>query len=190
MNDALAVTSLLLILAAYAPYIYSVVKRKTKPQRISWLLWMMLNATYFASAVNSDGAVLYTLGAVIGTATIFTLSIKYGTGGKSRFDITALFVALIAFGLLFVANQVLLALALALIVDGIGLMLTIQKLMRDRASESRLPWSLWFVASVIAIVALQKYSLESLLFPAYMIVSSGMVLLIINPSAKQKPIVK
>jgi len=188
MKDAIAVTSLLLILAAYAPYIYSVVKRKTKPQRISWLLWMMLNVTYFASAVNTDGAVLYTLGAVVGTATIFILSIKYGTGGKSRFDIAALLVALVAFGLLFIANQVLLALLLALIVDAIGLMLTVRKLVRDRASESRLPWTLWFVASVIAILALQKYSLESLLFPAYMIVSSGMVLLMINPNAKQKPI--
>ena len=67
---------------------------------------------------------------------------KFGVGGKSKFDLISLAVALIAFVLLFIVEGVLIGLLLALIVDGIGAMLTIRKLLIDPSSESKWFWGI------------------------------------------------
>jgi hypothetical protein len=81
VKDLAAIASFIIMLAAMIPYIVGVVKRRVVPERISWLLWMVLSATYFASAIMTGGGVLFTFGALLAPTIIFVLSIKYGVGG-------------------------------------------------------------------------------------------------------------
>ena len=182
MKEILAVTSLIVSVAAIVPYIKETLEGKVKPERISWLLWTLLGGTYFFSAVFSDGAKLFTFGELIGPVIILLLSIKYGVGGKSRFDKYSLAAALIAFILLFVLDGVLISLLLALIIDGIGATLTIRKLLIDPASESRSFWALAAIAATLALLSLKTYNLETILFPIYVIILSGFIVIKTNPS--------
>jgi hypothetical protein len=182
MKNYLAILALILSIGANIPYIFDIVKGKAKPERISWLLWTLLGLTYYFSAVFSDGATFFTFGELIGPGAIFALSIKYGVGGKSRFDLVSLSVALIAFTMLFIFDGVLTGLILALLVDGIGAMLTIRKLVVDPTSESRSFWLISCFAALFALMSLDSYNLETALFPVYVVMFSIVILILASSS--------
>ncbi|MDH5355152.1 MAG: hypothetical protein OEY09_11985 [Gammaproteobacteria bacterium] len=177
MKESFAIAALVVSIAANLPYVFETIKGSAKPERISWLLWSLLGATYFVSALFENGAVYFTFGELIGPVIILLLSIKYGVGGNSRFDIISLAVALIAFVLLFNVEGVLISLLLALTVDAIGVILTIRKLKVDPTSESRTFWAMGVVASVLALLSLSEYNVETVLFPVYVLSISAVIFL-------------
>lgn len=181
MKEIFAICALVVSVAANIPYIYETIKGEVKPHRISWLLWTILGGTYYFSAVFSDGAVLFTFGELVGPITLLLLSLKFGVGGKNRFDVYSLIVALVALGLLFVFEGVIISLILALIVDGIGVTLTIRKLLLDPDSESRGFWGLAFISSIFAALSLSVYTPETLLFPVYVFLISAFIFIKIKP---------
>lgn len=185
MKEVLAITSLVLSVGAGIPYIIEIVKGKAKPERVSWLIWTMLGLTYFVSSVISDGAVIFTSGELVGPVIILALSMKYGVGGRSRFDKYSLATAIVAFALLFMVDSVLISLLLALFIDGIAAVLTIRKLIIDPASESRLAWAITAVAGTLAVISLETYSLENVLFPAYVAAVSLVIAILSNPSKEK-----
>lgn len=184
MKDIFAITSLVVSLAANVPYIVETIQGKVKPERISWLIWTVLAGVYFSSTIFDTGAVLYTLGETIGTIAIFILALKYGVGGRSRFDLISLGVATVALGLLFVLDGVLISLCIALFVDAIASLLTIRKLKIDPSSESRGFWVLAGLASLLALFSLNSYTLVAILFPLYVLLLSAYIWLNIQPKAK------
>lgn len=175
MKEVFGIAALMLSLGANVPYIIEIVKGQVKPERISWFLWTLLGLTYYFSALFAEGATLFTFGELIGPVIILVLSLKFGVGGRSRFDLISLAVALIAFALLFIVEGVLLGLLLALIVDGIGAMLTIRKLLIDPSSESKWFWGIGAVSGTLAIISLENYNVETLLFPVYVVILSTFV---------------
>ena len=175
MKEIFGIAALTLSLGANIPYIIEIVKGQVKPERISWLLWTLLGLTYYFSALFAEGATLFTFGELIGPVIILILALKFGVGGKSRFDLISLAVALVAFGLLFVTEGVLLGLLLALIVDGIGAMLTIRKLLIDPSSESKWFWGIGAISGILAVLSLETYNAETLLFPVYVVILSSFI---------------
>lgn len=175
MKDIFAIASLAVSLGANVPYIIETVQGKIKPERISWFLWTILGGVYFFSAILDTGATLYTLGEVLAPVVVFAVALKYGVGGKSRFDLISLTVASIAFVLLFVLDGVLASLLLALFIDSIGVVLTIRKVRRDHTSESRIFWGLGVVSSTLALLSLESYVLVAYLFPTYVLVVSAYI---------------
>lgn len=169
MKEVLAVASLAVSIGANIPYVLEIIQGKVRPERISWLLWTMLGVTYYLTAIFEDGATLFTFGELVGPVIIFVLALKYGVGGRSKLDTYSLAVALVAFGLLFVVEASLPSLLLALLIDGIGLMLTVRKLLIDPASESKWFWGMAAIASALAIASLHT---ETLLFPGYVLLTS------------------
>src|SRR5690606_17944785 len=99
-----------------------------------------------------------------------------------------LLIAGIAFILLFILEGVIVSLVLALVIDGIGAILTIRKLLLDPASESRSFWLLAAVASCLALLSLDHYNLETMLFPVYVVILSTFITIKANP--KQEDNVK
>jgi len=185
MKEIFGIAALTLSLGANIPYIIEIVKGQVKPERISWFLWTLLGLTYYFSALFADGATLFTFGELIGPVIILILALKFGVGGKSRFDLISLAVALIAFVLLFIVEGVLLGLLLALIVDGIGAMLTIRKLLIDPSSESKWFWGIGAISGILAIISLEIYNVETLLFPLYVVMLSTFIFFKAKSSKKK-----
>lgn len=175
MKEIFGITALALSLGANIPYIIEIIKGQVKPERISWFLWTLLGLTYYFSALFAEGATLFTFGELIGPVIILILALKFGVGGRSRFDLISLAVALVAFALLFIVEGVLFGLLLALIVDGIGAMLTIRKLLIDPSSESKWFWGIGAISGLFAIASLDTYNVETLLFPVYVVMLSSFI---------------
>jgi hypothetical protein len=119
---------------------------------------------------------------MIGTVIVLVLAIKFGVGGKSLFDRVCLAIAIVAFVLLIFVDDKLVGLSLAIAIDGVGTVLTLRKLLKDRSSETRLPWSLYLIGALLAIVALETYSVENLLFPIYLAITSAVYVILIKKS--------
>lgn len=177
MKETFGIAALVLSLTANIPYVVETIRGQVKPERISWFLWTVLGLTYYFSALFSDGATLFTFGELIGPAIILVLALKFGVGGKSRFDLISLAIASVAFVLLFVIEGVLVGLLLALIIDGIGAMLTIRKLLIDPSSESKSFWGIGAISGVMAVLSLDTYNVETMLFPLYVIILSTFIYL-------------
>lgn len=148
---------------------------------------MLLGLTYYFSAVFSDGAAWFALGELIGPGMIFVLALKFGVGGKSILDRYSLTVAIIALSLVFVFNDVLIGLLLALTVDAIGAMLTLRKLLIDPTSESRSFWGLGVISAGLALLSLKTYNVQTMLFPCYVLLFSSLVLIISKPAKNTHP---
>jgi membrane protease YdiL (CAAX protease family) len=115
---------------------------------------------------------------LIGPVVIFLLSLKYGIGGHDRKNQLSLAVAMIALGLLFVTDGVLISLVLALIIDAIAISITVRKVLLDRDSESKAFWALGALASLFAILSLEEFVIAGLLYPIYALSVSAYIFLI------------
>lgn len=184
MQKTAGIIALALSISANVPYIIECVQGKVKPERVSWFIWTLLGTVYFWSALREGGAVLFTTGELIGPVVAFVLSLKYGVGGKSKFDMVMLVLALLAIGWLVVAEQTLFSLVLALVADGIALTLTIRKLHIDPSSESRWAWGIFLISGIFAVISLTSYTLETLAFPIYVIIGSSYIAWRAHPSKK------
>lgn len=127
---------------------------------------------------------MFTSGELIGPIVAFSLALRFGVGGKSKFDLIMLVLALIAIGWLVLAEGTLFSLVLALIADGIALTLTIRKLHIDPASESRWVWGIFALSGTFAILSLTTLTVETLVFPLYVIAGSSYIAWRAHPSKK------
>src|SRR5690242_6850853 len=74
-----------LALAGFAPYVVSILRRRTVPNRATWIIWTvvggMLCASYYAAVAR--GSIWVPVGYVVGPLVTALLALRYGEGGWS-----------------------------------------------------------------------------------------------------------
>jgi hypothetical protein len=160
------VLSVLLAIVCFFPYIRDIVRRKTEPHMYSWLIWTILQIVGVAAQLKDGagyGAWALAVGALFCFA-IFLLSFKYGTGNISTFDAACLAGAIIAIGIyLFISNPVWATIVVAAI-DFIGFLPTFRKGFEEPFSETASTFIMSGIANLLSIVALQHYSVTTVLY--------------------------
>ncbi len=158
MNFPIIMGIVATILGIYStvPYVIAVVKGKTKPHQLSWLVFVIMNGIVFLSQYLAGGreSVLITLTFFVGSLIIFLLSLKYGTRNTSRWD-KALFtfaLATIIVWILTRSNET--AIWLTLVIDLAASTMTILKLRKQPKSEEPGPWIIATVAYVFTCLSL------------------------------------
>jgi hypothetical protein len=158
-----------LSLLCFVPYIITTLQGKTKPNRATWGIWLILGVVLSASYYSS-GAVntiwLPVCGA-IGQAIIVTLSIKYGEGGFSRFDRLCLLGVAFSLLLWWQFSSPIIALVCNILIDFLGALPTIKKSYHEPETENTLTWILYLVASTLNLFALEHWSFALCAFPLY-----------------------
>ena len=162
------------IIGAY-PYIRDILKHKTKPHRTSFLIWVVLDATAFASQL-AKGATWSLIMPAIGTIevlTSFILSLKYGVGGFAKKDIVALLLA--GFGLIlwYFTKEPLTALLIVIAIDVVGISLTILKTYEHPHTETFSTWLLSSIAGLFAAAAVGHLSFALLVYPLYISIANA-----------------
>src|ERR1035438_9899519 len=98
MNHALIgqLAGLLAILSVI-PYIVSILRGHTKPERMTYFIWFIVDAVTMSSYIVSGARTTIWIGLVFVCSgfLIFCLSFKHGMGGFSSFDIGCLILALL-----------------------------------------------------------------------------------------------
>jgi hypothetical protein len=175
-------------LLAFAPYIISMVRGHTKPNRATWWILVIVGVMLAASyrSVGAKNTIWVPVSFVVGPLAIALLSLKYGEGGWSKFDRYCVLGALIA-SAFWLFQGALAALLINLATDWLGLMPTVRKAYWRPHTENKFAWVAWFIGSTLNLFAVEEWKFELAVYPVYMFVGNGiLVLLVCWPRSKSR----
>lgn len=162
----------LLSICAFAPYIRSMLRGQTQPQRACWLIWSVLGCISLASQV-SGGATssLWFAGIQVGgTVAVLVLSIWCGTGRfLVRGDRYVLLAAAIGLGMWVFTHTPAYALGISISISLMGGCMTIRAAYLAPQSEPLGSWSMALAASVLAVLAVGRLDWLLLAYPLYLL---------------------
>lgn len=163
------------------PYIRDILARKTKPERATWWIWLVLNIFAFWALISAGWTwyLLMMIASIIAVGLIAGLSVKFGYGTFKRRDGISLVVA--AFGVVLwkLTNQPLAALLILMLVDSIGLWLTLNKTWEAPHTETLIAWVLAAIASTLGLLAVDSLDITKWLYPFYIALGNSLIVFII-----------
>ena len=167
---------------AFFPYIRSIFQGKTKAHVFSWVIWGSTTFVVFLAQLEGGAGVgAWPIG-VSGSITIFIAIMAY----VKRSDITItrtdwlFFVsALSSLPLWYFTSDPLWAVVILTTVDVLGFGPTVRKAYIFPYSESLLFFGLFTTRNLIVILALENYSITTVLFPAVIATACMMLIAII-----------
>lgn len=181
-SNELGILAGFIALIAFVPYIKSILERKTKPNKASWIIWSLVGiiivGTYYAVGARDTMGV--PLANVIGPLIIAALALKYGEEGWQKLDKVCLvgsFLGLIVWLLL---NQPFVALVMTIFIDFLANLPTIRKSYFDPKSENRMTWILLLVANTINLFAIERWSFEIAAYPVFLCLTAGIIVVLLS----------
>lgn len=141
--------------AGYVPYIRDILKGTTKPDRASWLIWLLEYAALFVAQVNAGAKdSLWLIGLqLVGVIVICCLAYRYGVGSFDRQSKIILACVCATLALWFFTKNASLTILLLLAVEAVGVILTARKVYKQPGSETLVMWALISVAGILGIAA-------------------------------------
>lgn len=181
MLEFFGYTGGILMMLSVLPYAKSILKGETKPHRITWFIWTVLILIAFFSqlAKGASWSLLLTAGDAIAIIITFALSVKFGVGGFRKMDILSLAGAGVGLLLWYLTNEPAFALFLIILIDIIGLNLTVTKTWKNPETENWVAWAVCGVGGFFGILAVGSFNFILLSYPLYICIANSFVALII-----------
>lgn len=154
---------------SYVPYYRNVLLGKTKPHTFSWLVWTIIVGIIAVGQFSDGGGVgawvtAFTELAIVG---ILLLSFWKGEKNITRLDWVSFGAALFAIVPWIVTKDPLISVVLATMIDTSAFIPTLRKTLVKPHEETISTFFLSGIKFVFSIIALQHYSVVTLLFPAW-----------------------
>ncbi len=172
MKELFTLISAILILLAAPPYIIDIIKGKTKPERVTWFIFSLLGVIAFVSQLSLGASLSLVFSGfdTLASILIFCLALKYGVGGYTKLDLTALCIACVGVVIAIVAKQPIISILGVILADVSGVILTIKKTYLDPSSETTITWLLVGTAALFGVLSVGELSFGLLLYPVYLAV--------------------
>lgn len=181
--------SILIAVVAYAPYFRGILANKIKPHAFSWLIWSLLvGITFAAQVVKQGGAGSWATGFTSFVCfVIFLLALTKGDRHFVRFDWVSLSAAFLALALWWLTSDPTLSVILITLTDAFGFFPTLRKGYYQPHEDSSTLWALSGLKFALAIIALESYSLVTLLYPGYLFLTNSSYALFLLWRRRCKP---
>lgn len=181
IKEVLGSISVVIAVIAFIPYFRETLARLNTPHPFTWFIWGIIGAIVFIAQITErGGAGSWSTGLVgLFCLVIFFLSLR-GTGRPFAFPIydwIALGTSCIAIVLWVLTKDPTGAVVLVSLADSIGYIPTFRKSMSRPTEESISFYTLTVCSDSVAILALGNYAVSTWLYPAMMIVMSGLLVL-------------
>lgn len=182
----LGILSAIVFVIGDIPYIRDTRAGKTKPQRVTWGIVLLLNAIAVANQYASGGrnSVLLPLTAVFVVGCIFLLSIKHGVGGHSKLDIAVLVTAGIGILAWLLFDDPHLSILANFIVAFAALTPTFIKAWKYPETETITAYSFGAISTLLAAISVGEMNFWLLLLPLQACVMQATLVLILS---RQRP---
>lgn len=181
MRNILATIGALLLMVSTVPYAIDILRKKTKPNIVTWITWTLLTgiATAATFAAHEPKSGFLTLGSALSTLLIVVLGLRHGIAKLSAFDIACQIGAIIGLILWFIFNSPAIAIIAAVTIDFIGLLPTLRHswLHPEEETWQAFAWSVLAIALTLA--SLTTFTLAGLLYPVYLFLADGLLVVII-----------
>lgn len=177
MLEIIGLISGLLAVVAASPYIRDIVRKTTKPERASWLIWTVLGGIAFFSqlAKGATNSLWMTGISTLCVLTVFLLSLKHGEGGLVKRDIAALSFAFVGLVLWYFTKDALVALIIVILVDLSGSILTITKSYNEPETETLSTWVLASISGLFGALSVGSFDWVLLMYPGYILLANAAV---------------
>lgn len=181
LKTILGVSATIVALVSYIPYFRDIFRGKTKPHTFSWLVWGILTAIGFAGQIaGGGGAGSWVTGfTALASFSIFTLALKRGEKNIVLADWLSLLGAAVALILWPVTKGPLLSVILITIIDAFGFAPTFRKSFTKPHEETSITYLLSATKFAIALVALDRFSVVTALYPIYLVLANGAFVLLL-----------
>ena len=168
-KELLSAAAIALTFGIFFPYIRSIHRGKTKPHVFSWVVWGLGTFIVFLAQLAGRGGLgAWPIG-VSGVITAYVALLAYRKRADTvitRTDWMFFFAALSALPFWFLTSDPLWAVVILTAVDVIGFGPTVRRAYHHPHEESVGFFALGAARNVLAICALEYYSLTTVLFPA------------------------
>ena len=171
----------ILAFVSFIPYINSIIKGKTKPNRATFTIWSGVNIVTISSYIVSGARTTIFVGLVytVLQIVVLILSLKRGMGGFNPFDIACLIGATIGITLWIITKNPHTALYLGIFSEVLGLIPTLKKSYLHPDTENTLSWSIAVVGSALNLFALTSWRPEISVYPIYFFIGDLLVALLL-----------
>lgn len=174
---ALVISGVFSLIAIF-PYINDILRRHTKPNAVSAILWTVLECIALAAQIDSGASlslfVVIVLVFYTGSIAILAL-VGYGYSHYTWFDALCGFLCVIAIVLWQVTGNPLLAIVFAILADICATLPTLKKVWVDPESEHAGAWLYISLAMMFGALATDIYDTANLAFPTYMALMSFLI---------------
>jgi hypothetical protein len=182
-KELLSAVAIVLSFAAFYPYIRAILRGAIRPHVFSWVIWGVTTFVVFlAQLQDGGGAGAWPIG-VSGSITLFIALLAY----VKRSDITItgtdwlyFVLAMSSLPFWYITSSPLWAVVILTTVDVLGFGPTVRKACAFPHSESLLFFSLVTVRNLIVIMALENYSITTVLFPAVIAVACMVLIALVT----------
>lgn len=174
---------------AFVPYIQKILTGVSKPHVSSWVIWGMTTTIIFLAQIKAKGGVgAWPIG-ISGSITLFIALLAFLKRSDitiTRIDWSFFLFALSSLPLWYFTSDPLWTVIILTVVDLLGFGPTIRKAYHHPHEESRSFFILFLLRNIFALLALEHYSVTTVLFP--LSVSSACAILIVMISYRLKPV--
>lgn len=181
MLEFFGYTSGILMILSVIPYIRSILKGNTKPHRMTFLIWTILILIAFFSqlAKGASWSLLLTAGDGIAVLITFILSINFGVGGLEKMDIISLCGVGVSLILWYFTKEPAIVLFLIILIDLIGLNLTIIKTWKNPETENWVAWAMCGVGGFLGVLSVGNLNFILLAYPVYICLANSIMAIIV-----------
>jgi len=187
---ALGIIAILMALYSYVPYVKDIFAGKTKPHAFTWLVWGLLTSiAFFGQMADKGGPGAWVTG-ISAALCIFTffLALQKGEKNITKSDWFSLGACGVAMVLWFLTKTPLWSVILVTVIDLLAFYPTIRKSYWKPYEETLVTYLISGLKFIIAIIALENFSVITWLYPASLIfINLGFVWMLVVRRRATKP---
>lgn len=183
IHEIIGIIAGILAISGYVPYIISILKGKTRPDRATWFIWSIVGGLLAFSylATGDPKAIWLPLGYFLGPFITFLLSIPYGYSKWSRLDTICVIVTIFSIIPWILSKNAELTLIINVILDATGAIPTLIKTYHEPETEDLTAWVTFAIANTLQLFAITEWMDISVIYPIYLFfLAAGMVILILK----------
>ena len=186
MRPVLVASSGVLALAATVPYLLDIVRGRTKPRLVSWLVWSVLLGIGSAAAFTTRQlpAGVLSLCDALACGLVVLVGYKHGDRALGRLDVACLLGAFLALGLWGLLNSAAVAAVVIVVTDFVGAIPTFRHSWLRPYEETWLAFVLSGLSGAVALLAANFAVLTAVVYPLYILMANFMIvtlLLLVSP---------
>ncbi|OGT55391.1 MAG: hypothetical protein A3F14_01780 [Gammaproteobacteria bacterium RIFCSPHIGHO2_12_FULL_43_28] len=188
IQEMLGITAGVLALVGYIPYIISILRGKTRPNRATWLIWTVIGGLLaFSYIAEGDFHTIWLpLGYFLGPFITVLLSIRYGYAIWTRLDTFCIIAAAVSIIPWLLSHDAIMTLLINVAIDSTGAIPTLVKTFKEPDTEDFTAWTIFFIANTIEVIAVSNWNL-AIVYPLYLFLLAGtMVAFILRGKLKRK----
>jgi hypothetical protein len=181
-KEILSAVAITLTFVAFYPYLRGIIQGTTKPHVFSWVIWGSTTFVVFLAQLQAGGGVgAWPIG-VSGVITALIAAAAYVKRADitiTRIDWLFFSAAMSSLPLWYATSDPTWAVVVLTVVDLLGFGPTVRKAYVAPHSESLAFFGLFAARNTVVVVALESYSVATVLFPAAIAVACVLLMLLI-----------